>query len=378
MRGDASGNYLNAWLRDRDGELFQLRLGSVRGSADDWQYYGSRINNYYFPWEHTGGAPANGVPDYPLTFIAFRLENTPDEPPATGTIYLDDLQITEGPDVSAVRFTRPDGQVVDVLWSVNPATASVPTKSKQAHIIDRDGADRTIDAANGALTVQVSSRPTYLVHSPQGQSPTYAGAMPAEVSRGPGACAATGPATALVDPNNLYFPETKHNLHGAFRAYWEAHGGVRVLGYPISEEFTDVSTDGNTYLQQYFQRARMEYHPEYKPPYDVQLGLLGRWVTAGRVFAPVPASRALFFDQTKHNVDIFRDWWQNQSGLSVAGFPISEEIQEVNAADGKTYTVQYFERNRLEYHPEAKGTTNEVMLGLLGVEYLKQQGCTPR
>src|SRR5262249_29825445 len=31
-------------------------------------------------------------------------------------------------------------------------------------------------------------------------------------------------------------------------------------------------------------------------------------------------------------------------------------------------TVQYFERNRFEYHPENKGTQYEVLLGLLGTQ----------
>jgi hypothetical protein len=43
----------------------------------------------------------------------------------------------------------------------------------------------------------------------------------------------------------------------------------------------------------------------------------------------------------------------------------------VNAADGKLYLVQYFERNRLEYHPENRGTRYEMLLGLLGVEQFK-------
>ena len=30
--------------------------------------------------------------------------------------------------------------------------------------------------------------------------------------------------------------------------------------------------------------------------------------------------------------------------------------------------VQYFERNRIEYHPENQGTKYEFQLGLLGVE----------
>jgi hypothetical protein len=50
----------------------------------------------------------------------------------------------------------------------------------------------------------------------------------------------------------------------------------------------------------------------------------------------------------------------------VFGFPITEEIKEINPVDGKEYTVQYFERNRFEYHPEFAGTSDEVQLGLLG------------
>ena len=80
--------------------------------------------------------------------------------------------------------------------------------------------------------------------------------------------------------------------------------------------------------------------------------------------------------QTGHTLNLFSDWWQKQGGLAVFGYPLSEETQERNAADGKTYTVQYFERNRLEYHPEYKGTQNEVLLGLLGSEYLDKQNCS--
>ena len=69
----------------------------------------------------------------------------------------------------------------------------------------------------------------------------------------------------------------------------------------------------------------------------------------------------------------FEEWRQN-GGLPIFGFPISGEMQEVSPIDGKTYTVQYFERNRFEYHPEFRGTRNEVLLGLLGVEIVKSKG----
>ncbi len=53
------------------------------------------------------------------------------------------------------------------------------------------------------------------------------------------------------------------------------------------------------------------------------------------------------------------------------GYPISEEIQEESSTDGKTYTVQYFQRNRYEFHPDAVGTPFEVQVGLLGAELFK-------
>ncbi|HEX8220350.1 MAG TPA: Zn-dependent exopeptidase M28 [Chloroflexia bacterium] len=74
------------------------------------------------------------------------------------------------------------------------------------------------------------------------------------------------------------FPETGKTVGGKFVEYWRSHGGVALQGYPISEEFTEVSPlNGKTYLVQYFERAVMEYHPENQPPYDVLLSQLGTY-----------------------------------------------------------------------------------------------------
>jgi hypothetical protein len=379
--GDASGNYISTWLRDRDGELFKVRLGAVTGSQDGWRYYGARINNYYFSWERSGGSPANGVPDYPLSFAAFRLENTPDESPGSGTIFIDDLTSIEGPDAYVARFGRSDGQVVDVIWANSSMQIKLPTLSTRLQMMDRDGAVRTFATNNGTLNLDIGTGPIYVIHKPTEASAmlTYAGVGPPQPSSAPSACSAMGRVGDLSEDGNRYFAETSHNLRGAFRAYWESHGGVKLLGLPITEEFTAPSSDGKPYKQQYFERARMEYHPENQPPNDVQLGLLGVWTAGGRSFPPGTKPKdggpALFFAETNHNMNLFKDWWSQQGGVPVFGFPLSEEIQEKNAADGKTYTVQYLERNRLEHHPEYKGTENEVLLGLLGVEYLAKQGC---
>ena len=59
------------------------------------------------------------------------------------------------------------------------------------------------------------------------------------------------------------------------------------------------------------------------------------------------------------------------------GYPITEPYQEVNPDDGKTYTVQYFERNRFEYHPENADASYQVLLGLLGKTIANQRQIVP-
>ena len=75
---------------------------------------------------------------------------------------------------------------------------------------------------------------------------------------------------------SVLVPETGKRLGGAFLAYWQAHGSVAQQGYPISDEFTEVSDlDGKPYTVQYFERAVFEYHLENPAPYNVLLSQLG-------------------------------------------------------------------------------------------------------
>jgi thermitase len=80
-----------------------------------------------------------------------------------------------------------------------------------------------------------------------------------------------------ISADTRYFDETGHSLKGSFRAFWEANGGMAIFGYPISEPFRMVGSDGQYRLVQYFQRCRMEYFPEQEDTsYVIQLGLLAR------------------------------------------------------------------------------------------------------
>jgi hypothetical protein len=187
--------------------------------------------------------------------------------------------------------------------------------------------------------------------------------------------ASPGPDTAT----RVYFDATGHTLQGVFLDYWKNHGGLWLFGYPLSEQYQEVSpTDGKTYTVQYFERERFEDHPEFAgTPNEVLLGLLGSTMVQGRTDAafgriaafPSTPTRA-YFDATGHSLGgTFLTYWNKYGGLAVFGYPLSEEFQEVSTTDGKTYTVQYFERARFELHPEFAGTPNEVLLGLLGHWY---------
>ena len=178
-------------------------------------------------------------------------------------------------------------------------------------------------------------------------------------------------------PGVLYFAATGHSLQGGFRAYWETHGGLAQFGYPLTEEFYEGG-----YTVQYFERNRFEWHPANRPPSDILLGLLGRTVTTGREneepFRYHPANgSAQYFPETGHTIaPQFYPYWDAHGGLPVYGYPISEPFTEINPADGRPYLVQYFERNRLEYHPELSAAFR-VSLGLLGSEVLRARGWLP-
>jgi peptide/nickel transport system substrate-binding protein len=189
-----------------------------------------------------------------------------------------------------------------------------------------------------------------------------------------------------------------HAVSGRFLEVWSSQGSeqnnVYVNGLPITDARQEISvTDGKTYSTQWFERARYEAHPENKAPYDVLLGLLGVSLTEGRgsldpatkkvrnaadapfvgVDKPADAngSTKVWFQETRHSVSgKILEYWNKYGGLKQFGFPLSEQFAEVSATDGKTYQVQYFERNRFELHPE-KAAPYEVELGLLGVQQYK-------
>jgi hypothetical protein len=142
--------------------------------------------------------------------------------------------------------------------------------------------------------------------------------------------------------NSIYL--NGHNISGPFFTFFNEHGGLRIFGFPITEAF-----DYGGLRVQYFQKARMELHPENPPAYLVQLGLLSDQLRHGT--PPLPPSSSdrfhRYFPQTGHTVAFeFLNFFDNNGGLDIFGYPIDEFRLE------NGHYVQYFQRMKMEWHPE--------------------------
>ena len=185
---------------------------------------------------------------------------------------------------------------------------------------------------------------------------------------------AAAPGPALADGEWRYFAETGCWVGNEFLAFYDARGGLDIFGYPIENAILE---DGLTV--QYFQRSRMELHPEAPAPYRVQLGLLGQELL-GRVDPPVthdrlpsPGDRSHeYFAETGQVVSYaFLEYFRARGGVDIFGYPISGQATENGVV------VQYFQRARLEWRP-GNPARYRVQPGLIGLEYyLRRYGQRP-
>ncbi len=168
--------------------------------------------------------------------------------------------------------------------------------------------------------------------------------------------------------NERCFPETGFCISGSIRTYWEHNGGLPVFGYPLSPMHSGTVEDWTGPLQ-WFERDRLEDHGEQ----GVMAGRLGAQVLEmqGRPWQSLPTaaeedtpSDCRFFAATQHTLcEPFLGYWLTHGGMERYGYPITEPMEET--IGDWTGTVQYFERRRMEYHPE-NTPPYAILLGLLG------------
>ncbi len=182
------------------------------------------------------------------------------------------------------------------------------------------------------------------------------------------------------------FSETNQCIEGRIRQYWEQNGGLPVFGYPISPQIAE-NVEGTSRQVQWFERNRLELHPEKPAPYDVLLGRLGDAVLKQQGYEwhafpkSMPQPGCQFFADTGHNVcEPFLTAWRNAGvplagqfggveagSLALIGLPISSAIEPGGEGNPYAVRVQWFERARFEYHL-ANPPQFQVLLGLLGNE----------
>ncbi|MEO7909847.1 MAG: hypothetical protein ABIV47_09375 [Roseiflexaceae bacterium] len=188
------------------------------------------------------------------------------------------------------------------------------------------------------------------------------------------------PQAVLPADNATMFPQTGVSVGATLLSYWRTNGGLPIFGYPIAPA---QSVNGR--VVQWFERHRLEMHPENPVPYNVMLGRVGVEALEhqGRDWQTSPKAAAgaqHYFTPTGHAIaPEFWSYWQSHGlqldgkrsvsaaeSIALFGYPISLPQME-QGADGKMYLTQWFERARFEYHPNA-AAPGRVQLGRVGAE----------
>jgi hypothetical protein len=160
-----------------------------------------------------------------------------------------------------------------------------------------------------------------------------------------------------------FFPETGHNVSGAFlKFYKSAPDPLLVYGYPITEQITSV--DGR--VVQYFQRARFELTGSQ----TIQLTPLGE-----RTYRP---TSPMTIDNPNaceyfNNIPVcyaFLDFYKAYGGAAQFGYPISP----FESSDG--LIVQYFQGARFEWRAD-RPEGHRVVVSDLGSIYFNLLGEDP-
>jgi hypothetical protein len=107
------------------------------------------------------------------------------------------------------------------------------------------------------------------------------------------------PQPAAPGRDCLWFQETGHQIcdqapGAGFKTFWQTHGlaggasyeehyasSLALLGYPLSEPQIETNADGDRVLTQWFERARLEWHPGNPAAFRVLMGRLGAEVLSG-------------------------------------------------------------------------------------------------
>jgi hypothetical protein len=174
--------------------------------------------------------------------------------------------------------------------------------------------------------------------------------------------------TPAIEPEiSHYYSETGYTVQGRFLSFYLAYGGEDILGYPLSEEMTIEGWE-----VQYFEKGRLEYHPENEPAYQVTVGWLGELLHRRR--PPIPAGEIppanspsrRYYPETGHTLSgDFLDYFDRSGGTVRFGLPISEPF----LLEGRL--AQDFQSARFFWVPQGESTVILENIGRVHLEKLQ-------
>jgi hypothetical protein len=181
----------------------------------------------------------------------------------------------------------------------------------------------------------------------------------------PAACQ-NQPNLTLTPPadESRHFSETGQIVQGDFLRFFDSYGGVESFGLPLTGEMV---VDG--WRVQYFEKARLEYHPENEPAYRVTAGWLGELLR--RRQPPIPTghippandSHRRYYPQTGHTLSgDFLSYFETYGGKVRFGYPISEPFLE----EGRV--TQDFQSARFFWTPETNPPVTLEDIGRMHLE----------
>jgi hypothetical protein len=134
--GDGSGNFLNAWVQDANGQLWQFTFGQIYHTG--WQQMSATLDvSRGWPNQAVGGNPKTAAPVYPLRFSALVLDGYREDAPFQGVVYVDDLLAGDADKLTPI-----------------PTAINTPTPTSPANPSISFRADRTSLSAGECTTLR--------------------------------------------------------------------------------------------------------------------------------------------------------------------------------------------------------------------------------
>ena len=171
------------------------------------------------------------------------------------------------------------------------------------------------------------------------------------------------PHTTAASISCKSFAGTPYTACGDFLHYWQTYGlqqdrnpkisdteSLALFGVPLTPPYQQL-LNGEPYVVQVFERARMEYHPNNPEAYRIQLGLLGSELFASTItpvtetplasVSTVPLLSAPILETFRSHMPYTGYWEHSSDGIYVAvsGFKYLTEFFGAPAPDGQRYVA---------------------------------------